>query len=466
MSNLLGVGSFTLSNVKHHNTFKSTIRNKIMSEVPPVNKTERYETLEPLSPVFKDERQVRNIAKRFGTPVYVYSRVILGENVRNILEFPNAFGLTVRYAIKSNPNANLLRMFHNAGLHFDASSEYEAERARRAGIPNSKIMVTSQDIPSDLSNTLKYGEIYNACSLWQLENFGQQFRGQQLSVRINPGLGSGGTNRTNTGGPASSFGIWHEDIGRLLDIASDYNLTINLIHTHIGSGSDPEVWKRVALMSLDTVKMFLDAGHPVRTLNMGGGYKVGRMLGEKSTNLQECGGVVRDAFIDFKNRTDVQLKLEIEPGTYMVANAGAVISRVVDVKSTPKYNFIIIDSGMTEVTRPVLYGAQHPITVVQMNPTAQVKDYIVSGKCCESGDILTPAPGDSEGLRTRVLAKASRGDLVVIGGAGAYCSGMSTKNYNSHPEAPEVLLDIDDRPYLIRVRQSLDQIIENETIRF
>lgn len=110
----------------------------------------------------------------------------------------------------------------------------------------------------------------NACSLLQLEKFGQAFPGGEVGLRVNPGLGSGGTGRTNVGGPSSSFGIWHELLPQAKEIVAKYNLKVIRIHTHIGSGSDPEVWQRVARLNMDTVRQFPD----VTTLNMGGGYKV------------------------------------------------------------------------------------------------------------------------------------------------------------------------------------------------
>jgi diaminopimelate decarboxylase len=424
---------------------------------------EKYTFVEPLSPVFDSPEQVREIAKQFGTPVYVYSQRLLENQARQALSFPNAYGLTVRYAMKANPNANILRIFHNLGVKIDASSEHEVERAKRAGIPGKDILLTSQKTPDNLVKTLEGGVLYNACSLSQLKNYGECFRGQNVSIRINPGLGSGGTNRTNTGGPASSFGIWHEDLYTAAELATKYSLNIQRVHTHIGSGSDPEVWKKVSRMSLDIVEKLLKQGNCVEALNLGGGYKVGRMSDEVSTDLLKCGAPVKDAFTDLAIKHMKKLKLEIEPGTFLVANAGAVVAEVIDVKSTPGYNFLMTDSGMTEVTRPSLYGAQHPITVVPTENLGE-EDYIVSGKCCESGDILTPAKGDSEGLRTRRLAKAQVGDQIVIGGAGAYCAGMSTKNYNSYPEASEVLIDNNGNFHLIRKRQTLDQVLANEVL--
>ena len=416
------------------------------------------------------ETQVRDIANCFGTPTFVYSQKTLEEQADAALNFPNEFGLTVRFAMKANPNANILRIFNNKGIHVDASSGYEVSRALAAGIPADNILLTSQEFPTSLAPGVLGDSIrFNACSLNQLESYGKiipSVRGvKSIGVRMNPGLGSGGTNRTNTGGSGSSFGIWHEQFKDVLKIAEKYDLKINRVHTHIGSGSDPEVWKKVAGMSLDTVEKFLNAGHEIDTLNLGGGYKVGRMSDEKSTDLQKCGEPVKQFFADFYEKTGEKLKLEIEPGTFLVANAGVVIARVEDIKSTPDYDFIMTNSGMTELTRPSLYGAQHPIVVVpRINEFRSTEKYVVSGHCCESGDILTSADGDPELLGPRYLKEAKPGDLVVIGGAGAYCASMSTKNYTSYPEAAEVLVGKDNELHLIRERQTMEQMLQNEKV--
>jgi len=421
--------------------------------------------IEPLSSVVT-EQQVRRIAEEFDTPVYVYSQKILEEQAKKALAFPNAFGLTIRYAMKANPNQNIIRLFYKKRLNIDASSGFEAQRAIDAGVPPRDILLTSQEIPKNLFELVASGVSYTACSLEQLANFAGHVRDDNkvdVSVRINPGRGSGGTKRTNTGGKSSSFGIWYEQIPEVLDLVNKCGLNVTRIHTHIGSGSDPEVWKKVALMSLRNVERFLKAGHDVQSLNLGGGYKVGRMSYEKDTNLRKCGEPVKRAFSDFAKKTKKRLRLEIEPGTFLVANAGAVVSRVIDVKSTPQYDFLVVDSGMTEVTRPSLYGAQHPLFVVPRdNRKSRKKEYVVAGHCCESGDILTPADGDPEKLQPRLLNEARVGDFLVIGGTGAYCAGMSTINYNSYPQAPEVLIDKHGQCKEIRERQTLAQMTQNE----
>lgn len=407
----------------------------------------------------------RDIAERIqsdvGTPCYVYSESILRKSAESVLSFPNAYGLTARYAMKASPNANLLRLFASMGMHFDASSGYEVRRAIAAGIEPQRISLSTQELPDDFVSLVEAGITVNVCSLSQLKRFGTALPGSKVGLRFNPGLGSGGTQRTNVGGPASSFGIWHEDLDEVKSLVDRYELDVFRIHSHIGSGSDPEVWIRVVGMNLELVEVFPAVTH----LNLGGGYKVGRVEGEKTTDLQVIGEKMKAEFIEFAERTGRKIHLEVEPGTYLVANSCSILSRVQDETSTGEsgYKFLKLDTGMTDNTRPSMYGAQHPMWVLPADsePRKEV-DYIVVGHCCESGDILTPAPGDPEALSPRKLMEAHVGDYFVVGGSGAYCASMAAKNYNSFPESPEVLIRESGRIAVIRKRQSPEQIWANE----
>ena len=407
--------------------------------------------------MFLTPAQAAQVRERFGTPCYVYDRPGLEDAARRALAFPNAFGLTVRYAMKANPNAAILKLFSSLGLHVDASSDHEVERALRAGVTPDRIQLTSQMPSRNLVAIVERGVLYNACSLHQLEAYGKAFPGRDVCVRMNPGLGSGSTNRTNTGGPGSSFGIWHERLPDVQAIAARHGLHIRRLHSHIGSGSDPTVWQRVARLTLAIAAQLPE----VTVVNLGGGFKVARVAGEAATDLQACGLPVVEEFRRFRDEHGRALHLEIEPGTYLVANAGAVVATCVDVVDTGAegYTFAKLDTGMTEVARPSLYGAQHPIDVLAEAPRG---DVVFCGPCCESGDILTPAPGDPEALAPRAVPRPSAGDLVVIGGAGAYCAAMSTINYNSYPQAPEVMLEPDGTLTLLRKRQTFEQMLANE----
>ncbi len=414
------------------------------------------ETLRFLAP-----SQVRQLAAEFTTPLYVYSEQELRQRAAETLAFPHPFGLTVRFAMKACPNRNVLKIFAEMGLHIDASSGWEVQRAMAAGIPAQHISLSAQELPANLGELLDVGIVFNATSLNQIRVTGELRPGREIGVRFNPGLGSGGTNRTNVGGPASSFGIWHEQADEALALLKKYDLRCVRFHSHIGSGSDPDVWQRVSVMNLELVRRFTE----VTTLDLGGGFKVGRMASEKSTNLQEVGQPIKEALKAFAEETGRELHLEIEPGTYLVANAGSVISRIQDKVSTGEegYTFFRLDTGMTDILRPSIYGAQHPLIVVGKEQDLQeTQEVVVAGHCCESGDILTPAPGDPEGLLPRRLHAGEIDDYVVIEGTGAYCAAMCTHNYNSFPDTAEVLVEQSGDFRLIRKPQPIESLWERE----
>jgi diaminopimelate decarboxylase len=401
------------------------------------------------------------IAAEHGTPVFVYDEATLRRRAAEVMAFPNAFGLTARFAMKSLPTAGIIRIMVESGLHIDASSGYEVLRAMIAGVPAERIQLTAQELPEDLGALLDKGIKFTACSLHQLETYGKLRPGSDVCVRINPGLGSGHVQRTNVGGPSSSFGIWHGHLDEVKALAAKHGLRIATMHTHIGSGSDPETWVHCAKISLGIAAQLPE----VTRISLGGGYKIARMAGEKEANLQDIGSRVLPEFEAFKQAHGRALHLEVEPGTYLVANAGAIVSRVIDVVDTGAdgVRFIKLNTGMTDILRPSLYGAQHPITILpQSARDAGEAEYMVVGHCCESGDILTPAPGDPESLGPRLLAVTEIGDLAVIDGAGAYCSAMASKNYNAFPESAEVLLQQDGTTRIIRKRQTLEQVLQNE----
>ncbi len=402
--------------------------------------------------------QAAEVRARFGTPCYVYDRATLERTAQRLLALRAPYGFTLRYAMKANPSREILALFRDLGLHIDASSDWEVERAVRAGFAPSRIQLSSQMLSTRIANHIRDGVRLNACSLHQLDAIGRAAPGHTIGVRMNPGLGSGSTKRTNTGGPSSSFGIWHEHLDAVKSLAARHRLTLRTLHTHIGSGTDPDVWQRVTRMTLDLAAQLPD----VAVVNLGGGFKVGRMPEEPTADMDDVADHVRRELEAFRARHGRSLHLELEPGTYLVAPAGAVVATCIDVVDTGKdgYLFAKLDTGMTEITRPSLYGAQHPIDV--MATGREGAEVVFVGPCCESGDILTPAPGDPEGLGPRWVPQARVGDLVIVGGAGAYCAAMSTINYNSYPQAPEVMLDPDGTLRLVRRRQSLDQMLENE----
>lgn len=411
---------------------------------------------------FLSDNVAKKIAETVGTPVYVYDERGLRKAAGEVLNFPHAYGFVPRYAMKANSNAYILRLFDSLGLHFDASSGYEVERAMLAGIAPEKIQITAQEYPHNMKKLMGRGVLFNASSCFQLEQFGSDFPGHEVSIRVNPGIGSGHNNRTNVGGPSSSFGIWYEWIPRVKALVQKSNLKLTKLHTHIGSGSDPEKWGRVVTLSLKAVREFPH----VQTLNLGGGYKVARTPAEKTTDLQLIGESVKKAFERFGNETGRKLDLEIEPGTYLVAGSGVLLASIMDKVSTGEegYTFIKLDTGMNDMTRTTLYGSVHPVKLYPKNhsKSRDNEKVVIVGHCCESGDIFTPVPGDPEGIEPRVLPESRVGDLLAFGVAGAYCASMSLTNYNSFPQIPEVLVTSNQQIKLLRKRQSVRDMIAQE----
>lgn len=407
---------------------------------------------------FLTKDKIKEIGNNFITPVFVYSEVELKKSAKLFLNFPNAYWLTVRYAMKASSNKNILKIFDTEWIYIDASSEYEIARAKSVWISEEKIQLTAQELPNEKEKIFNSKIIYNATSLHQLEEYGKIKPGSEVSVRINPWLGSGWTNRTNVWWPASSFGIWYEYINNIVETAKKYDLKITKIHTHIWSWSDPVAWSKVSKMSLNIVENF----PLVHTLNLGWGFKIWRMPEEITADLQIVWNEVKKNFEEFYNKTWRKLHLEIEPWTYLLANNCSLICKVQDVSDTWKdwYKFIKVNSWMTEVTRPSMYWSQHPLFVI--NDSNEKEEYVVVGHCCESWDIWTPANWDPEGLLPRLLNKANIWDLFIIDSVWAYCSSMSTKNYNSFPEAWELLIRENWDIQEIRKRQNVEDIWKNE----
>ena len=420
---------------------------------------------------------VLDVAKQFGTPAYLYDEGLIIEKCTSLKEMPNAFGLAVRYAMKANSSKSVLKLINDQGLLIDASSMNEVRRAFLAGVKYPDIILTTQEVPvgeqrQELEDMIKRGLKYNVCSLRQLRLIGD-FAVQhhvRLAIRISPGIGSGETATRNTGDKYSCFGIHLNDVGDAVRDSRERGLIFDHIHVHIGSGGDPEIWRRNIDLEMEILeKYFPDA----ETVSFGGGLKEARMPGETSADIQSLGNYARMRLEDFFQRTGRRLKMEIEPGTYVVANAGYAVTQVIDKKETGSegFRFIVADGGMEINARPLLYASEHPFYIISQTGEllsseffperpADFYEAVVVGKCCESGDSQCLS---EEGLNTpRKIAEPGIGDYVVIGGVGAYCSAMTPMNYNSHTQVPEVMLLRDGSLREIRRRQSLEQMLENE----
>lgn len=391
--------------------------------------------------------------KSLSLPCYLYDEKIIQQQIKKCKSFQSPFGLTICYAMKANSNVSILNLFHKENLSFDASSFYEVQRAIKGRIPADKILLSSQQVP-DFQQLKKAKIRFNACSLHQLEQYGKSIPNTKLGVRINPGFGSGGNDKTNVGGVNSSFGIWHEYIPKIKEIAKKYNLTIHRIHTHIGSGSDPRIWQKVAKKSIALLHFFPQA----KILNLGGGYKISRNEKDKDADLTTISKCINKELKNFYHQTKRKIHLEIEPGTYLIAKAGFLVAQIEDIVDTGQNgnSFIKLNTGMNDFLRTSLYEENHLIShiAIKKNDSKKSKEYFLVGHCCESGDTFTIG-------KKKKLQNPQIGDIVVVHDCGAYCSSMSAKNYNSFPEINE-FLKIGKEIKLIKKQQNLKQILANE----
>lgn len=414
-----------------------------------------------MQPLFLSKEQIQTIAGNYELPIYVYSEQKLIEYAQNMLSMPNAYGLSVRFAMKANSNQNILRLFNYKGIKIDASSEYEAYRALQVWIPAHDIELCGQEMPNDLAGLVNQGIEFLATSLHQLEEYGKLFPGTGIGIRVNPGEGSAAFKKISTGGRTSAFGIWFEYLDQVQAIATKYALKITKIHQHIGSENTPEAWVESAKMGLKICEQFPE----VTVFNMGGGFKMAIMPNEKTADLQGIGNLVKTQFEDFFARTGRKLTLEVEPGKYLVINSCSVIAKIVDIVDTEPekggYTFIRTNTGMTEMPRPTMYGVQQPIHIIA--DASQTKKYAVVGHCCESGDLLTCKLYANEEIEERELPQASIGDIIVFDGSGAYNASMSMKNYNSFPEVAELMIRTTGEIVEIRKREAPQEIWRNET---
>jgi len=419
---------------------------------------------------------IPKIAEQWGTPIYLHDQEYIENSCRQLLAMPTPYGLHVRFAMKANSDRTVLRVVTAQGLDLDCSSLDEAARAHAAGVPFSRMMLTTQEVATgadrtELEEMIKAGLKYNVCSMLQYQLIADfaKVNSVDLSIRVHPGASGGGESTTrDTGSEYSCFGVHLNDVPKVKAMADEKGLRFTQVHVHIGSGGDPDKWRENIDRELGFVKTYFP---DAVTVSFGGGLKVARMRGEKQADIVALGEYAKQRVEEFKATTGRELQMEIEPGTFVVANSGHIVTRIIDKKITNEMNFLIVDGGMELLTRPLLYGSEHPITIIRQDgtllsseydqkPAKGLKSFGIVGRCCESGDSVRL---DKEGNIVPVMIiEPEIGDFVVIGGTGAYSESMSPENYNSHRKPGAVMRTKNGDLVLIRKKQVRAQLTENE----
>ncbi|MEB0325743.1 diaminopimelate decarboxylase [Citrobacter portucalensis] len=395
----------------------------------------------------------------FGCPVWVYDAQIIRGQIAKLSQFD-----VVRFAQKACSNIHILRLMREQGVKVDSVSLGEIERALAAGfVPGKDEIVFTADM-IDQATLARVHELripVNAGSVDMLEQLGQVSPGHRVWLRVNPGFGHGHSQKTNTGGENSKHGIWYSDLPAALEVIQRYKLKLVGIHMHIGSGVD---YAHLEQVCGAMVRQVVEFGQDLEAISAGGGLSIPYREGEEAIDTDHYFGLWNAAREQIAKHLGHPIALEIEPGRFLVAEAGVLVAQVRSVKEMGSRHFVLIDAGFNDLMRPAMYGSYHHISALagdgrSLEHTPQRKT-VVAGPLCESGDVFTQQEGGN--VETRLLPAVVPGDYLVLHDTGAYGASMSS-NYNSRPLLPEVLFD-NGVARLIRRRQTIDELLALELI--
>lgn len=408
--------------------------------------------------MFAENVPVKQIAREVGTPAYVYSLATLKRHFR---VFDQAFARVphiVCFSVKANSNIALLRTFINEGGGFDIVSGGELFRVLTAGADPRKIVFSGvgkkrEEIEYALDSGILMFNVESDHEMLALDEIaGQMGKKAPISLRINPDVDPQTHPYISTGMKKAKFGV---DLKRSVE---SYKKAASLAHLEV-VGVDCHIGSQLTSVApfvdaLARIREYLDRvlvgslkkeGAQIRYLDLGGGLGIS-YKDEMPPHPEEYANAI------IQGLEGLELTLILEPGRVIVGNAGILITEVQYLKDTDEKNFVIVDAGMNDLIRPALYGSYQEIRpVVETGAEKIVADIV--GPICESGDFFA---------KDREIGRPERGDLLAVMSAGAYGFTMAS-NYNSHPKPPEILVD-GDKYYVVRARETMEDLIRGETI--
>lgn len=394
------------------------------------------------------------VAERYDTPCYVYSRAAFEQRWRAFDQALGASPHLICYAVKANSSLAILNCLARLGSGFDIVSGGELERVLRAGGEAGKVVFSGvgkrrDEIRRALEAGIKCFNVESGAELEEINRVAQEAgRIAPVSLRVNPDIDVRTHPYIATGLRENKFGIPHESALELYQqIAAMRHLRVTGIDCHIGSQITDLAPFNDALGRLRTlVDLLTKQGITLEHIDIGGGLGI-HYRDETPPTTADFIQVVRGVF------PGNDYELVMEPGRSIVGHAGVLLTRILYVKNTPHRNFVIVDAAMNDLLRPALYEAWHDIVPVKETQSGAAKErYDIVGPVCESGDFLG---------RDRALAPAA-GDLLAIRDAGAYGFSMSS-TYNTRPRACEIMLDR-GRMHEIRRRETIESLMSGETL--
>jgi diaminopimelate decarboxylase len=396
---------------------------------------------------------LETLAMREGTPLHVYSTAAIRERIGGLQSALFGLDATICFAVKANSNLAILRLMAEAGVGADIVSGGELWRCLRAGIPAGRIVFSGVGKRADeIAQALQAGvarlNVESRAELELVQAIAAS-RGEvaRVSVRVNPDVDALTHAKISTGKSENKFGVPMAEARAWFAGAGDWpNLRIDGLHMHIGSQLLQLPPIRQALRRLaDFWRELVAAGHEIESIDVGGGLGVRYREGEQALAAADYVAEIRAALGGFGGR------ILLEPGRYLVAEAGLLLTRALLSKRGEQREFLVLDAAMNDLVRPTLYDAWHDIERVGDDAGNELVAYDVVGPVCETGDTF--------GLR-RQLPRCAAGDLLAIRATGAYGMSMAS-TFNSRPLAAEVLVD-GDRYAVVRRRQTFEELVAGE----
>ena len=391
-----------------------------------------------------------NIAKEFGSPVYVYdAHKIESQYKRLTLAFNKVKQVKINYAVKALSNISILKFMNKLGAGLDTVSIQEVKLGLVAGYKPEDIIYTPNGVSlQEIEDVAKLGAQINIDNLAILEQFGNAHPDIPVCIRINPHVMAGGNTNISVGHIDSKFGISIHQTPHILRIVKNTGMRINGIHMHTGSDIlDIEVFLYASEILFETAKHFKDLDF----IDFGSGFKVPYKEGDIETDIEEFGEKLTTRFKAFCKNYGKELTLAFEPGKFLVSEAGYFLTKVNAVKQTTSTVFAQVDSGFNHLIRPMLYGSQHEIINIS-NENGKQRFYSVVGYICETDTFAN----------NRRINEINDGDILAFKNAGAYCFTIAS-NYNSRYRPAEVLW-YNDKAHLIRKRETFDDLLANQEI--
>lgn len=414
--------------------------------------------------LFAENIDVPTIAAEVGTPVYIYSKATFLHHLQKIQQAYSMLDTTICYSVKACGNINILKFMAEAGSGFDIVSGGELYRVLQAGGNPAKIVYagvgkTDTEIAEALNADIGYFNIESEAELQNLIRLAKEKNKQpKAALRVNPDVDPKTHTYTTTGKKETKFGV---DIERARKIFAEFGKNISVvlcaIHIHLGSaGHTIKPYVEAIEKILSLIEQLRADGFTIEAVDIGGGYGADYITGTAPTAADYAAAIV-------PMLKDKNLKLILEPGASIAANAAILATKVLYLKTSGKKKFVIVDAGMNDLIRPPLYGAFHfiwPAKVAQkFAPDRRDKDLKLAGT--EAVDVVGPiCEGADFFAKDRRLPPVKRGDIISIFTAGAYGFSMAS-NYNARPRPAEVLVD-GSKFSIIRKRETYEDLITLE----